>query len=151
METNKRAIYILNDLLEKNYDAELGYRSIAEDISESHLKALILQNAEIRQGFAIDLAEEIIDMGGKPVSEGSSLINLQLAWINFKAIISFIDEKDIIRECIKGEEASLKDYHKALKSNKLDDSTEMLLEEHREEILESIKALESLESTGEYF
>jgi len=151
MEMNKRAIFILNDLLEKNYDAELGYRSIAEDVREIQLKAFILQNAEIRQDFAIDLTEQIVDLGGKPVSRGSSLINLQLAWINLKAIISFIDEKDIIRECIKGEEASLRDYHKALKSNKLDDATETMLEEHREEILDTIKAFESLESTGEYF
>lgn len=151
METNKRAIYILNDLLEKNYDAESSYSNAAHDVEDPRLKNFLLQNSELRQAFAIDLAEEIMDAGGRPVSEGSLPDQLHQGWFDLRAIVTSRDEKTIIAECIRGEQATLKDYNKALSSNKLDDSTEAMLEEHRDEIVESISLLESLTSTGEVY
>ena len=111
METNKRSINILNELLEKNYDAEKGYRNA--------------------------------------VSESSTLSNLHRSWINLKSSVSPDKDEAIIDECIRGEEAALKDYNKALKSNSLDDSSESLLEEHREEIIDAISELEGLEEADE--
>lgn len=146
MEEHKRSINILNELLEKNYDAEKGYRSAAENVRNSRLSNFLLQNADIRQGFAIDIAEEILDLGGKPVSDTSIMSELHRAWINFKSEISAEnDEEAVLKECIRGEEAALKDYNKALRSKSLDDSTEVLLEEHRAQIVLAISELESLE------
>ncbi|WKN33220.1 PA2169 family four-helix-bundle protein [Porifericola rhodea] len=151
MENDKRAISILNELLEKNYDAEKGYRSAAENVKQhSRLSNFLLQNADIRQGFAIDLADEILELGGKPISDTSLMSDLHRAWINFTANVSAKNDEDaVLRECVKGEEAALKDYNKALKSKSLGDSTTTLLEDHRKQIILAINELESLEGAGE--
>ncbi|WPP53585.1 ferritin-like domain-containing protein [Catalinimonas niigatensis] len=149
MEEHKREINILNDLLEKNYDAERGYRSAAENVKNARLSDFLLQNADIRQGFAIDLAEEILEMGGKPVSDSSTMSDLHRAWISFKSALSDNEEEAILNECIRGEEAALKDYNQALKSERLDDSTIVLLEDHRSQIVLAISELENLEAAGE--
>lgn len=149
MEENKRVINILNDLLEKNYDAERGYRSAAENVKNARLSDFLLQNADIRQGFAVDLAEEILELGGKPVSDSSTLSDLHRAWISFKSALSANEEEAILNECIRGEEAALNDYNQALKSERLDDSTTVLLEDHRGQIVLAISELENLEEAGE--
>jgi uncharacterized protein (TIGR02284 family) len=150
MEEHKRTINILNDLLEKNYDAERGYRSAAENVKNARLSDFLLQNADIRQGFAIDLAEEILEMGGKPISDTSTLSDLHRAWINFKSQISADNDEDaILKECIRGEEAALKDYNQALRNERLDDSTIVMLEDHRSQIALAISELETLEEADE--
>jgi len=149
MEMNKRSINILNELLEKNYDAEKGYRNAAEKVQNARLRDFLLQNADTRQGFAIDLAEEILELGGEPVSETSTLSNLHRGWINLKSSVARDKDEAVLEECIRGEEAALKDYNKALKSSTLDDSSEALLEEHREEIIDTISELEGLEEANE--
>ena len=77
MKENKKAIYILNELLKKNYDAEFGYRSIMEETDDFSLRNILSQNANMKQNFSSALAEDIIDLGGKPVSESSTHIVTQ--------------------------------------------------------------------------
>lgn len=145
METNNQSIDILNELLQKNYEAEKGYRNAAEKAKNIRLKDFLLQNADIREGSAIDLAEEILELGGEPVTDTSTLSDLHRSWINFKS--SFTSDKNdaVIEECIRGENAALKDYNKALSNPDLNKSSVALLEEQRAEIYESINELEALE------
>jgi uncharacterized protein (TIGR02284 family) len=149
METYNKSIDVLNELLQKNYEAEKGYRNAAEKVTNIRLKDFLLQNADTRQGFAIELAEEILEQGGNPVSETSTLSDIHRSWINFKSSIASNKDEAVIEECIRGEEAALNDYNKALKSTYLDKSSETILKEQREEILDSINELKGLEEADE--
>ncbi len=150
MDAREKIINTLNELLEKNYDAERGYRSAAQSIKNPRLGNFLLQNADIRKSFAIDLTEEILEFDGKPSAETSTLGDLHRAWINFKsAVTTDSNEEGVLEECIRGEEEALKDYNQALKTERLDDSTVVMLEDHRSQIALAISELESLEGAEE--
>ena len=56
----------LNELLEKNYDAEAGYKNAAEKVANPALKNYLLSRAQDRYDFGHELKEELRQMGQEP-------------------------------------------------------------------------------------
>ena len=52
----------LQQLLEKNYDAEAGYKKAMTDADSSQLKNFLKQQAVLRNRFATELDKEIRDL-----------------------------------------------------------------------------------------
>nr|WKN38804.1 PA2169 family four-helix-bundle protein [Tunicatimonas sp. TK19036] len=145
METNKQAIKILNELLKKNYDAIRGYYEAAENVRSSLLASFLEQNAEIRQGYAEEIMDEVYALNGEPVESTSLASNLHRAWINLKTAIVNDKEEAVLEECIRGEKAALDDYEKALMNESLPITTMELLEEQRDQIAATLDELRSME------
>lgn len=145
METNKQAIKILNDLLEKNYDAIRGYFEAAEHVRSALLASFLEENAEIRQGYAEELIDDIYTLNGEPIESTSLTSNLHRAWVNLKTAITDDKEEAVLEECIRGEKAALEDYEKALMSESLPTTTLELLEEQRGQIAATLDELRSME------
>lgn len=145
METNKQVIRILNELLEKNYDAIRGYYEAAEHVRSSVLASFLEQNAEIRQGFTEEIMDEVYALNGEPVESTSLVSNLHRAWINLKALMVNDKEDAMLEECMRGERAALDDYEKALMHESLPITTMALLEEQRDQIASTLDELRSME------
>lgn len=137
----------LNELLEKNYDAEAGYKSAAENVESTNLKSFFQERAQDRYSFGQDLKAEIKSYGKEPDKGTSWKGDAHRTWMNLKSTFSSNNEKAILEEAIKGEKAALKEYNKIIDEEVLEPSTQKVLEKHRDNVfnaLENIKAKEKV-------
>lgn len=88
----------LNHLLEKNYDAEKGYRFAAEKVEDPGLKSFFVERAMERYDFGHELKSEIRQFGTSP-EEGSSFEgDIMRSWMNLKSHLSTDKEESILEE-----------------------------------------------------
>lgn len=137
----------LNDLLEKNYDAEKGYNKAAENVDHDGLKSFFSRKANERKMFGQDLKTEIRSFG-QDVDKGGSLTGAaHRTWMDVKAMFSTDDAESMLNEAIRGEKASVDEYSDVLKEVSLPSSTKSILLSQKSKIetdLSKIKSLENL-------
>lgn len=147
MSTEKGPITLLNNLLEKNYDAEQGYKKAAEDIDSSMLKQFLIDHSKERYDFGHELKSEITKLGGKPEKGTSLLADLHQSWIDLRSAIAGNNDKAVIAECERGEKAALQDYEEVLSDENLPESAKDVVSKQYEKIKSALMKLENLEST----
>ncbi|MDN3595581.1 ferritin-like domain-containing protein [Zunongwangia endophytica] len=135
----------LNDLLEKNYDAEKGYKFAAENIKNDKLKSFFTERAQERYDFGHELKSEIRNYGEVP-DKGSSLAgDAHRTWMNLKTALSGNKEEAVLEEAIRGEEVAVEEYQKILDDTNVPASTQNILLKQKNSILASLKEVKSLE------
>ncbi len=112
---NSEVIDILNDLITKNYDAEEGYKEVAEMTDNPSLKAFFFSRSQQRYDFGHELKAEIKRLGGDIEKGTSILADMHRAWISLKDAFSSNNEEGALEEAIRGEENALKNYDEAIK------------------------------------
>ncbi len=145
METSKELIKHLNGLLEKNNDAVRGYQEAAEEVKNPSLKTFLDRNANTRQSFAHDLKQEVVSLGGDPEDDTSVSADIHRGWINLKTALSGNDEEAVLEECIRGEEAALKEYDKVMKDYEIPQGLRSKMQNQRDQIQQAHTELQSLE------
>ncbi len=75
----------LNELLEKNYDAEKGYIDATKNVESNNLKMFFKRRATERSEFAKELRTEILQYGEIPTNSGSFKGALHRNWMNLKS------------------------------------------------------------------
>ena len=130
----------LNQLLEKTYDAEKGFKTAAEKVDNSSAKEFLNNKAQQRYNFGHELKSEIMQYGQLPDKGGSIKGNVHRAWMNLKTAFSSNTLETIMEEVKRGEEASLEEYNDILNDNEmtLPPSTENLLIKQRNAIQAAI-------------
>lgn len=129
----------LNALLEKNYDAERGYRNAADDVDNDRLKEFFLDRAKQREVFAKELRMEILSFGEVPEDSGSATAKVHRAWMDLKSFFTSNNEESILEECVRGDNAAIKEYNEVLSEQAtLPPTTVTLLTKQRDEIQASI-------------
>lgn len=136
----------LNKLLEKNYDAEAGYKAAAGNVKNSKLKTYFQNKAEDRYAFGHELKEEIKLHGDTPEKETSFKGDAHRTWMNLKSTFSGNKEEAILEETIKGEKAFAEDYDDVLKETTLAVSTKKLIENQRNKVRNSLEEVKTMES-----
>ena len=131
----------LNELLEKNYDAEKGYLNAAENIDNSRLKMFFKKRASERSEFAKNLRTEILSYGQIPEDKGSLKGTMHRNWMTLKSVFSTNDEEAILQEALRGEKASLEEYSTILEQDVFAPSTKQLLEKQQHQIQAAINNL----------
>ena len=131
----------LNELLEKNYDAEKGYLSSAENVDNTRLKIFFKTRASERSQFAKELRTEILSYGQIPEDSGSFQGTMHRNWMSLKSLFSANDEEAILEEALRGERASLEEYAEILKYEDFAPSTQKMLEEQHQKIQAAINSL----------
>jgi len=132
----------LNELLEKNYDAEKGYLNAAESVESPKLKMFFKKRATERGQFAKDLRMEILSYGQIPEDNGSFKGTLHRNWMSLKALFSSNDEEAILEEALRGETASIDEYDSILKEDdSFAPSTKKMLETQKQQIQAAINNL----------
>lgn len=135
----------LNDLLEKNYDAEAGYKLAMEQVDSSRVKDFFSEQVKERYKFGHELKEEIRTYGQTPEKGTSLAADAHRAWMNIKATLSSNNEESMLEEAIRGEKAALNDYDTVIKDHKLPASTKGVLLKHRENIQAALNRVAIME------
>ncbi|APG65306.1 hypothetical protein LPB136_08060 [Tenacibaculum todarodis] len=131
----------LNELLEKNYDAEKGYLNSADNVDSASLKIFFKKRASERSQFAKELRTEILSYGQIPEDNGSIKGAIHRNWMSLKSLFSGNNEEAILEEAIRGEKASLNEYNEILKEQAFVPSTRKMLENQKQQIQSAINTL----------
>lgn len=137
----------LNELLEKTYDAEKGFKKAAENVDNTALKNYFNRKAQERYDFGHELKSEIKSFGQDVDKGGSFTGGAHRAWMDVKALFSLDDEESMLEEAIRGEKASVDEYDDVLSETSLPSSTKSILMNQKTKIqngLSNIKRLEDL-------
>lgn len=137
----------LNDLLEKTYDAEKGFKTAAENAKHVGLKSYFSNKSQERYNFGHQLKAELRSYGEKPDKGGSVTGAAHRTWMEVKSWFSVDDDEAMLEEAIRGEKASVDEYQDVLKETALPVSTRNVLERQKNTIehgLANIKSLEDL-------
>jgi uncharacterized protein (TIGR02284 family) len=111
---NDDIISTLNDLIETSKDGEEGFRTCAQDISDSKMKSLFMDRAQHCAQAARELQEQVVALGGKPETSTSVSSSLHRRWVDIKAAVTGQDDEAILNECERGEDVAMKSYRNAL-------------------------------------
>lgn len=137
----------LNNILEKTYDAEKGYKKAAENTDNASLKSFFQRKSQERYDFGHALKTEIKQFGEEVDKGGSVTGAMHRAWMDTKAFFSADDAESMLEESIRGEKAAVEEYEEVLKDTALPSSTARLLTQQMTKIrtdLSQIKRLEDL-------
>lgn len=138
----------LNTLLEKNYDAEAGYKKAAEDVKNPTLKTYFQSRAKDRYDFGHELKDEIRSFGKEP-DKGTSLTgDLHRAWMDLKSAFSSDKEEAILEEAIRGEKAAVNDYNEIINDREVPPSTSNILIKQRNSVEEALIKAKALEMSA---
>ncbi len=126
----------LNDLLEKTYDAESGYKLAAEKVTVPAVHRFLNDKVQQRFDFGQALKAEIEDYGQLPDKGGSTKGALHRTWMNLATTLSGNETERILEEVERGEKESLEAYNDILgdKELTLPPSTRNLLSKQRDAI-----------------
>lgn len=114
---NDKAISTLNDLIETCKDGENGFRTAAEDLKSSELKAKFLEYSRQRSEMVRELQGVVRSLGGDPEMTGSVTASLHRGWVDIKASILGKDDHGILAEAERGEDVAKAVYEDALKKS----------------------------------
>lgn len=135
----------LNDLLEKTYDAEKGFKKAAEHTEHSALRSYFERKATERYNFGHDLKTEIKAFG-QEVEKGDSMTSkAHRTWMDVKAFFSSDNEEAMLEEAIKGEKAAVDEYDDVLKETSLPQSTASILAQQKQKIADGLATIKRLE------
>ena len=135
----------LNELLEKNYDSEKGYKVAAEDVKNEQLKSFFVDKARQRYEFGHELKSEIRNFGETPEKGTSVKGDLHRSWMDLKAKLSSDNEESVLEEAVRGETAAVEDYNKVISKHDFPASTENILVQQRNAIQRSLDEVKNLE------
>ncbi|WP_310994326.1 ferritin-like domain-containing protein [Aequorivita marina] len=124
----------LNELLEKNYDAEKGYKKAAEKVDNTKMKQFFNEQAQKRYDFGHELKTEIKNYGETPDKGGSVTGTAHRAWMDVETAFSSNNEETILGEVQKGEKAAVEEYNEVIKDTTLPPTTQRILTNQRDTI-----------------
>jgi uncharacterized protein (TIGR02284 family) len=117
---NDEVIGWLNDLIETCKDAEKGFRAAAErvgEVGEPVLRTALNLYAQQRAGYAAELQNEVLRIGGQPTESSHVSAGFRRGWADLKSAVLSRDESDVLADCESGEKAAMENYQHALKKN----------------------------------
>ena len=123
----------LRHLTEILKDGQAGYQMASSDVIDLKLKTLFQGYGEQRAKFLTELREEVARLGGDPDEGGSVKGALHRGWINARTAVTKNDDKVVVDEVLRGEEAALKGYQETLAKD-LPKSARKLVEDQRKAI-----------------
>jgi uncharacterized protein (TIGR02284 family) len=130
----------LNNLLEKTYDAEKGFKLAQDKIENSTTKKFLNDRAEQRSDLGNELKKEIVQYGELTENDGSAIGDIHRAWMDLRAAVSSNKSEKLLEEVKRGERASLEEYNEIItdKDMTLLPSTKNMLMRHRDAITSSL-------------
>jgi uncharacterized protein (TIGR02284 family) len=114
---NDNAVSVLNNLIETCKDGEQGFRSAAESLTSSAIKAKFVQYSSERGQMGRDLQAEVRRLGGDPEKSGSTAGSLHRGWLDLKAVLTGHDDHAIVAEAERGEDVAKSAFEAALQES----------------------------------
>ena len=146
---HKEIVNNLQDLLEKNYDAEKGFTKAMKDAKNQNLKRFLQQQAVQRGRFVNELSQEIRNMNEEPKDSGSFTGDLHRTWIDIKSSVAGNTDEAVLEECIRGEKASSKEYEEKLQKESFPPNVSGILQRQASEIQDTLSRVKTLEDLAD--
>ncbi len=143
--SHKEHAEALQELLQKNYDAEKGFKKAISKTENDSLKEFLKRQAVKHNRFATELDREIRSLNEHPKEEGSFTGKLSRAWMDIKVAVSGDHDEAILEECVRGEKDSAKEYEEALDENNFAPHLEEVLKKQLSDIKTMIAEVKSME------
>ena len=122
MNTDKKIIEALNDLIKINNDRIQGYQKAAENVeaSDARLRSLFYQISEESYDCRRELSERVIALGGEPAEDSTTAPGkIYRVWMDVKVTFAGNDTQSTLNACEYGEDAAQKAYKEALNVDEL--------------------------------
>ena len=144
-ESHKKVTHSLQELLEKNYDAEKDYRTARERAENNSLKEFFKKQAVRRNHFATEIDRQLHSLNERPKESGSAMSTIHRTWFNLRSSIGKDTDKVLLEECLRGEKNSVEEYEKKLRKNKFPANIEDALRQHLTEMRATLAEIKSIE------
>lgn len=144
-ESHKKITHDLQELLEKNYDAEKDYKAVRERAESKSLKEFCKKQAVRKNHFATEIDKQLHSLNVRPKNSGSALGILNRTWINLKSSMGKDSDQVLLEECLRGEKNSVEEYEKKMKKEKYPAGIEEILQKHIAEMRTTISEIKSIE------
>ena len=105
----------LKHLLAACKDGEHRYRTAAQYATPEQLKAILHGYAQQRAYYAAELQTALERRGGHSESSGTIAGALHQGWTRIKSAVAGGNDRALLAECERGEEAAREQYEEALK------------------------------------
>jgi uncharacterized protein (TIGR02284 family) len=109
----------LNALIETCKDRQGGLRAAAENVKSDDFKLLFSDLSMQRRYFAGELQRLASNLGENVEMKGSFSAALHRGWMSLKAAVAIGDDRAILAECERGEDAAVAEYREALEHEDL--------------------------------
>jgi uncharacterized protein (TIGR02284 family) len=139
----------LQELLEKNYDAEKGFTKAMKDAKNENLKKFLQHQAAQRSRFATELDHEIRGLNETPKESGSFTGDLHRTWIDIKTAVAGNTDESVLEECIRGEKASWNEYEAKMKEQNFPPNISSVLQKQASEIHQTLNRIKTLEDIAD--
>lgn len=139
----------LQDLLEKNYDAEKGFTKAMKDAKNENLKQFLKKQAAQRGRFATELTQELRNLNEEPKESGSFTGDLHRTWIDIKSAVVGNEDEAVLEECIRGEKASAEEYEEKLQNYNFPPQISNVLQKQSSEIHQTLSRVKRLEDLAD--
>jgi uncharacterized protein (TIGR02284 family) len=125
----KEAAEQLNHLIIIANDGKIGYAQAADNVNAPMLKAMFVRLSSERAEFAEQLTRLVIAGGAEPEHGSGPVGTLHRVWIDIKTAFVTDDNRSVLNECIKGDQAAESAYETALKEPSLSDEQRNVVEQ----------------------
>ena len=109
----------LNKLIETCKDGEYGFKTCAEHARSGELKEFFARRARECDSAAQELQALVARFGGTPDSGGSASGAVHRGWVAARGAVALNDDKAMLNECERGEDAAVARYRAALEKRDL--------------------------------
>lgn len=146
METkNRKLVDQLEEILEKNRDAQKGYAKAAENADNSNLKAYFNTKSRERSSFNDSLKRELVTSYDEIDDDGSFTGTMHRAWMDVKSFFSGDNDESMLEEAIKGDKAAVDEYEEVLEDETLPISVADVIREQLIKIRTDLNKVKSME------
>ena len=114
MASQGQVVSTLNNLIQNCRDGQEGFRAAAGGVKDAGLSELFNGYSRQRASFAGELQDEVRRLGGEAAEAGSVTGSIHRGWLGLKAALTGADERAVLAECERGEDAALAAYREAL-------------------------------------
>lgn len=148
-DIHKEVTNNLQDLLEKNYDAEKGFTKAMENAKSESLKQFLKKQAVQRSRFASELTQELRNLNEEPKDSGSFTGDLHRTWMDIKTAVVGNEDEAVLEECIRGEKASAEEYEEKLQKYNFPPQISNVLQKQSSEIHQTLSRVKRLEDLAD--
>ncbi len=146
METkNRKLVDQLEEILEKNRDAEKGYKKAAENADSINLKSFFERKSTQRRAFNESLKRELVASYDEIDDDGSFTGSIHRAWMDVKSFFSGDNDESMLEEAIRGDKAAVEEYEEVLKEEALPISVATIIRDQLMKIRTDLNKIRTLE------
>jgi len=145
MEFKKEIANNLNQLLEKNYDAEKGYKDAADKVQNTRMKQFLEEQAQLRYDFGHQIKSEIKAFDGEVDKGGSVKGSMHRAWMDLKSAVTSDKEENVMEEVQRGEQSAIEEYNEVINKSNLPATTKDVLTQQRNKIQQAQQSAKNWE------